>query len=387
MILMTILGDYGQPSLKSEYQMQMEVIDVNDCAPRFTQENYRLRVSNETMMGSSFGQIQAMDEDDSPEYRQIRYQFLDEHKQEEIISIDPINGTIYLIRYPLVDTQWNRTILAIDQENPLLFDQTTIEIFFSYQKTCVWGFSEDIYTFNTTEHQTIPYEIGRIDFQYCSQSISYDDSASLPFSFDIITGKITVIEELDREVRDIYEFILQIFVNDTRQSFQTKISIEIVDINDHSPRFTTSLHQYLPISIIHSPIFITTIHAIDPDLGRNGLIDYYFLNRDFYAYFHLFTNGSIVLYNSIHIQLPIRLEIYARDRGYPKALNSTERMNIYLCDVSQPQQCFGNSFQRRFWIVLVFLMVVVIGFSSMCILGMFCKLIIREEWKRKAMRL
>ena len=393
--MMRILGDYGQPSLKSEYQLNMEVIDVNDCVPKFTQKNYRFRVSNETIIGSSFGRIQAMDEDHSPEYRQIRYQFLDEpQKEEEMISIDPINGTLLLIRFPSVDIQWNRTVLAIDQDNPSLFDQTDIEIFFSYQKTCLSGFSEDVYTFNTTEHQTIPYEIGQIDFHYCSESsssISYDlihdESSSLPFSIDIITGKIIVIKELDREIRDIYEFFLQIFFNDTHQSFQTKISIDILDINDHAPRFTTFLHQYLSISLSHSPIFITNLHAIDDDLGRNRLIDYYFLNRDFYAYFHLFSNGSIVLYNPIHIQLPVRLEIYARDRGYPIALNSTERINIYLCDISQPQQCFVNSFARRFWIVLLFLMVVVIGFSSMCILGMFWKLVIREEWKRKAMRL
>jgi hypothetical protein len=203
----------------------------------------------------------------------------------------------------------------------------------------------------------------------------------------MMTGKIIVIKELDREIRDIYEFFLQLFLNDTYQSFQTKIIIRILDINDHPPRFTTSLDQYLSISISHSPIFITNIHAMDDDLDRNSLIDYYFLNRDFYAYFHLFSNGSIVLYNPIHIQLPVRLEIYARDQGYPIVLNSTERISIYLCDVSQPQKCFLNSFQRRFWIVLVFLFVVISGFSSMCILAMFWKLILREKWMGKATRL
>jgi hypothetical protein len=137
--------------LKNEYQLDIEVMDVNDCAPRFIRKNFHFRVSNETMLGSSFGQIQAIDEDDSLEYRQIRYQFLDQENEEEII-----------IQFPSMDTQWNRTVLAIDQENHSLFDQSNIEIIFFYQKTCLSGFSEDVYTFNTTEHQSVPYEIGKI---------------------------------------------------------------------------------------------------------------------------------------------------------------------------------------------------------------------------------
>lgn len=395
-----ILGDYGQPSLMSEYQLNIDVIDVNDCSPRFSQKNYLFRITNETIRDLPFGRIQAIDDDYSVEYRQIRYRLLDD---EELIFIDPINGTLFLLQYPSMDIQWNRTIIAIDQHNQSLFDQAYLEIIFTYEKTCLAGFSEDSYTFNTTEHQIIPYEIGRvdlneiefgilyslgqIDFQRCSESsmdlMDDDESSSLPFVIDYLTGKIIVIRELDREIRDKYEFFVQIFINDTRQSFQTKISIDILDINDHAPRFTTLLHQYLSISISHSPIFITNIHAMDIDIGRNGLIDYYFLNRDLYAYFHLLSNGSIILYNPIHVQLPVQLEIYARDRGYPIALNSSERISIYLCDISQSQECF----ERRFWTVLVFLMMMILGCSSMCILAMFWKLIIRVHWTRKPTKL
>ena len=154
------VGDYGQPSLTSEYHVNIEVIDVNDCAPKFTQTNYRFRLSNATAIESFFGEVQAIDEDSSLEYRRIRYQFLDQ-QEEEIVTIDPNNGSLFLLRFPSQELHWNLLVLAIDQDNQSLFDQANIEISFHYQKCCVWKFNEDTYVFNTTEHQPIPYEIGK----------------------------------------------------------------------------------------------------------------------------------------------------------------------------------------------------------------------------------
>ena len=155
------VGDYGQPSLTSEYQVDIEVIDINDCAPKFTERNYRFRVWNDTSMETFLGEVRAIDEDYSPEYRQIRYEFLQQSEEEkEIIALDRNNGSLYLLRFPSREIRWNLIVLAIDQENQSLFDQATIEIIFDYHKPCVWKFSEDLYVFNTTEHQPIPYEIG-----------------------------------------------------------------------------------------------------------------------------------------------------------------------------------------------------------------------------------
>lgn len=150
--------------MTSEYQLNIEVIDVNDCAPKFRQKNYQFRVMNDTPIETFLGEIQAIDDDSSPEYRRIRYQFLDDDQGEndEIISIDSNNGSLVLHRFPSNEIRWNRIVQAIDQQNQSLFDQANIEIIFEYQKPCVWQFNDDIYIFNTTEHQQIPYEIGKL---------------------------------------------------------------------------------------------------------------------------------------------------------------------------------------------------------------------------------
>ena len=150
------LGDYGQPSLKSAYRLMVEITDVNDCAPKFIRKNYRFRVSNSSPIGSVLGQIQAIDDDYSPHYRRIQYQFLDNH----LININPHNGSLVLVQSPSIEIYLNITVLAIDQENHSLFDQAIIEIFFYNQTMCALRFDQAVYVFNTIEHEIIPYEIG-----------------------------------------------------------------------------------------------------------------------------------------------------------------------------------------------------------------------------------
>ena len=207
-----------------------------------------------------------------------------------------------------------------------------------------------------------------------STSISYQlietNSSSFPFSIDSITGKIIVIRELDREIQDFYQFSIHSINNETEEFIQTEIEIHILDKNDHHPTFKRFHEQYIYISTHHHhhPIVITNLHAIDADIGLNSRIDYYFTDKDLYSYFHLYSNGSLMLYNSLNIHLPIRLEIFARDRGYPIALNSTESLIIYLCDSFKRHECSSSTLRRDFYLASIFLMILVVGFLLIVIL-------------------
>ncbi len=210
-----------------------------------------------------------------------------------------------------------------------------------------------------------------------------DDSSPFPFSVDTNTGKIKVIEELDREIQAFYTFSIYSFNHKTEQPNQAEIQINILDKNDHYPIFDDSHEQYIYISINHHQIFITNIHATDADIGLNGQIDYYFADKDLYAYFHLYSNGSVILYNPIHIYLPIRLEIYARDQGYPKALYSKENMVIYLCDTFKRNECSSSTLRRNFYLGSIFIMISIISFLLIIILCIFWNLFLREQLKQK----
>ncbi len=189
-----------------------------------------------------------------------------------------------------------------------------------------------------------------------SYHLAKDERSSiLPFSIDTHNGIITVTRELDREKKSFYKFFIDSFNHKTHQTSQTEIHINILDENDHYPIFDNSINnfreQYIYInkssSLIRrhdinqtiNNIFIARIYATDDDEGSNGFINYYFTNNDNYAFFHLYSNGTIILYNQNNLQLPYRLEIYARDQGNPVPFNSKESIVIYVCDALKRHEC------------------------------------------------
>jgi hypothetical protein len=246
-----------------------------------------------------------------------------------------------------------------------------------------------------------------------------ETSSTLPFSIDAHYGIITVTRELDREVKYFYKFFIDSFNHKTEQSSQTEIHINILDENDHYPVFDNSLNnareQYIYInkssSIIrrHSTnetindLFIARIYATDNDEGTNGLINYYFTNNDNYAYFHLYSNGSIILYNQNNLHLPYRLEIYARDQGNPVPLNSKDSIVIYICDDLKRNECPSdelfhhqqwslgynnnqlktNKMTTSFYLGSIFIMISVLLFIVIIIVCIVWNLILKRQVKGK----
>jgi hypothetical protein len=159
--LVCILGDYGDPSLSSQRRLIVHINDENDCAPKFTQLNYRFRLSNTSPVGFFIGQVQANDDDYSPNFRLIQYKLL-ENLNQDLISIDPNNGSLFLVKQLPIEMKFNMTAVAIDRHNHSLYDQANIQILLFDETKCLPIFSQTIYVFNTMEHQITPYELGKI---------------------------------------------------------------------------------------------------------------------------------------------------------------------------------------------------------------------------------
>ena len=191
-------------------------------------------------------------------------------------------------------------------------------------------------------------------------------------------------------MKSFYKFDINLLNSKTKQSSKTEIHINILDKNDHYPIFEKSYEQYIYISTHHqqnNSIFITHIHATDDDIDSNGFINYCFTNKDHYDYFHLYSNGSIFLYNLDNIHLPLRLEIYARDQGYPTALDSKESIIIYICDIYKRNECLSNELskklRRNFYLGSIFLLISVVLFLLIIILCIVWNLFIRKKGTNK----
>lgn len=157
---LVFIGDYGDPSLSSQRRLIILIHDQNDCLPKFPQENYQFRLSESTPVGFLIGQLQANDHDLSPKFRQIEYKILS-NDQNNFIEINSNNGSIYLAEKLTAGMTFNLTIMAIDQHNHSLYDQTNLQILTYDEAKCLPTFTQLIYVFNTTEHRKTPYDIGK----------------------------------------------------------------------------------------------------------------------------------------------------------------------------------------------------------------------------------
>ena len=233
---------------------------------------------------------------------------------------------------------------------------------------------------------------------------------------------ITVTRDLDRETQSFYRFHVESLNHKTQQTSQTEVRINILDENDHYPLFDNSFsnarEQFIFINKSTSiarrhgqdqskntEILIARIYATDDDTGNNGLINYYFTKNENYAYFHLYSNGCIALYNTNDLHLPYRLEIYARDQGNPVPLNSKESIVIYVCDALKRDECpsdealpqqswlFGynsnpNSMKTSqmttsFYLGSIFIMISVLLFIGIIIVCIVWNLIIKGQLRGK----
>ena len=85
---------------------------------------------------------------------------------------------------------------------------------------------------------------------------------------------------LDREVQ--HEYIFTITANDRKHTTSTKLTLTVLDVNDHNPRFSQSIYT---VNISHStPIgtILIKLSAYDADADENARIYYSLLSIDGY---------------------------------------------------------------------------------------------------------
>ncbi|KAI5108027.1 cadherin-related family member 1 isoform X1, partial [Silurus meridionalis] len=122
-----------------------------------------------------------------------------------------------------------------------------------------------IYVLNGTDPEGQPIRYG----------LDFDAGSKESFSVDPITGIVTLIEELDREIQD--EIEVYVSISDENNEVE-KVRVFVTDANDEEPHF-----ENLP-SIVDIPestpsgASIFKVHAVDRDTGSGGSVTYFLQN-------------------------------------------------------------------------------------------------------------
>ncbi|XP_040597865.1 protocadherin beta-8-like [Mesocricetus auratus] len=125
--------DLGTPRLTTQHTITVQVSDVNDNAPAFTQTSYTLFVQENNSPALHIGTISATDSDSGSNAR-ITYSLLPSHDSQlaldSLISINADNGQLFALRaldYEALQT-FEFRVGATDQGSPELSSQALVRV-------------------------------------------------------------------------------------------------------------------------------------------------------------------------------------------------------------------------------------------------------------------
>nr|XP_046274188.1 protocadherin-23 isoform X2 [Scatophagus argus] len=273
--------DHGLPSLSSIQTLTVEVGDVNDQSPVFSQSIYNASVAENRDPGEPVIRVSATDRD-SEENAVVWYSLLP-GPGYELFSISPYTGLITTTSYldreqqqhftlrvqardssarPLSGTATVLCSVLDDDDNPPEFMQSSFQI--SLPENLPPGVVHTAQASDPDhgENGTIHYSILGDDYRG-------------RFTINSHTGVVSTTQVLDREERQNYTLTIQARdYGPTPLSSTTQLQLVLLDQNDNIPSFTrksyhTSISEGLPAGaeVLH-------VSAFDPDEGSNGEVTY-----------------------------------------------------------------------------------------------------------------
>ncbi|KAK3610573.1 hypothetical protein CHS0354_009013 [Potamilus streckersoni] len=283
--LLVQAADQGEKiQFSSTATVNIKILDENDNSPQFSQSSYIVDVleSLDVTATPVIIRITATDKDEGPN-ADIRFSITGGNTGLTF-SIDPIDGQIRVLRKLDYEDQkdYQLRILAQDSGSPVRTNSTTVWV-------RVQDVNDNDPIFQTSpirgsvlesEKQGSPVQTVRASDRDSGKngelvySIS-NSSSGLPFTIDPVTGIISVVAALNRETKDMYNFVVIVKdKGDPPRSASTDIIIDIRDVNDNSPVFSQKVFYKSISEDLQLYQRVITVTATDADIGENAVINY-----------------------------------------------------------------------------------------------------------------
>eukprot|EP00062_Callorhinchus_milii_P006047 gi/632946186/ref/XP_007888434.1/ PREDICTED: cadherin EGF LAG seven-pass G-type receptor 3 [Callorhinchus milii] len=278
--------DHGLPHLSATTMISITVTDMNDHDPVFEQTEYRETIRENVEEGYPILQLRATDTD-APSNANIRYRFVNQQAAQSVFEIDARSGLI-TTRGPVDREQVEKYSLIVeanDQGRDPSPKSATVKVYITVldENDNVPQFSEKRYIIQVREDVRPHTQI----LQVMATDMDKDNNALVhyniisgnsrgQFSIDSVTGEIEVVAPLDFEMER--EYALRVRAQDAGRPPLSNntgmVSIQLVDVNDHSPIFVSTPFQ---VSVLeNAPLGHSVIHiqAVDADYGENARLEY-----------------------------------------------------------------------------------------------------------------
>ncbi|XP_060035855.1 protocadherin gamma-B3 isoform X22 [Erinaceus europaeus] len=325
--------DGGQPARSGTTHIKVIVADANDNPPVFSQDTYRVSVSENLPMGSSVLRVVATDMDEGTN-AEITYSFINIGKAvRQLFKLNSKTGEVTTAGGLDFEQIESYTIGIEAKDGGRHTAHCKLQIVILDENDNAPEITLDSESKQIQEDAHLGTVVALIKTQDLDSGINGEILCQLNgnFPFKIVqdtknTYKLMTDGALDRELTQEYSLIIT--ATDKGQpplSSNRSVSLKIADVNDNTPTFNQA--AYLVQVEENNPpgASIAQVSASDPDLGPNGRVSYSIVGSDLapraLASFVSLSAQSGVLFAQRafdHEQLRgFALTLQARDQGSP----------------------------------------------------------------------
>ena len=297
-----IARDNGIPPQLSKASVVITVFGVGNDPPKFTQNEYNARIREDAYM-QEVTRVKATSR--NPEDN-IYYSIVN---VPQPFSINTITGIIQ-IRHPLdyeVTPNYTLIIRAQNEADPPLVSLARLRIFVEDVNDSPPEFPVSKYEGQVAENSPIGSSVievkakdpdegenGRVSYKFLRKK-SYQS-----FDLNPKTGLISTKKIFDREETGRYTLIVgaRDHGNPSKDS-QAIVEIIISDQNDNAPVFTSSVYNVSVSEDIPTGKPILRVSAIDKDIGKNAIVNFYIEAGNRGAAFAIDKVGQISIASSL----------------------------------------------------------------------------------------
>ena len=338
----------ANPSLQSQTSVHITVTNINDHSPVFTQILHSISVLETVSPPHLVTTVDAPDSDDGV-FGQVSYRFdaSTEQAVTDTFMLDPVSGQVTTIRSLDREQrdQYSFTVVATDGGNPPRSSTSRVSITITDVNDEPPVFSQQQYVANISENLDVGRSVVQVfaeDRDLAASVINYyiqSGNINNAFRINLQDGLITTRIRLDRE--DEASYNLLVVATDNVNENTARVLITVLDVNDETPSFESSLYNPPPFPEDFSVgSELLRVQAMDDDDGSNGDVRYTSTNMDQKFSLNSAT-GAIILSASLDYEDTTRysFDVMAIDGGRPP-LSSTARVQIAVSDVNDNSPVF-----------------------------------------------
>lgn len=345
------------------FNLELEILDINDNAPQFRRERIPLDISESARPGERFSLTNAVDADVGE--NSIKTYFLSQSEEFTIETQSGSDGTKYvdLVLQTSLDREKQAVhsliITALDGGTPARTGTATIIVKVLDTNDNTPQFDRQVYSVDLVENApvgTLVMQLNATDTDegtnaevMYSYTLYTSEKTQEKFSLDSQNGEIRVKGVIDFEEARSFEMYVEARDKAVSPlSAQCKILVFITDLNDNHPdvmvkSFKSSVKENAPAGTV-----IAVVSVSDRDSGDNGKVLLTLHNAEVLPFL---LNKSSEDYFELTIKDPLDREkdssydimLYVTDGGTPP-LSDNETVSLEILDVNDNAPVFPQSY-------------------------------------------